>query len=53
MAFCGKRQSPAGLRAILGVLEAGFYPGCGYLLRYDLMSFATGGEMKVDGQPSL
>jgi hypothetical protein len=50
MAFCGKWQTLAGLRAVPGFLEAGFFPGCGCLLRDDLMNFATRRKMEIDGQ---
>jgi MFS family permease len=44
MAFCGNWQTLAGLRAILGFLEAGFFPGCVYFLRYVLQNSRTSGE---------
>ena len=34
MGFTDDWQTMAGLRAILGFLEAGFFPGCLYFLRY-------------------
>ncbi|CAM6084327.1 unnamed protein product [Calypogeia fissa] len=45
--FCHNWETMMGLRVILGVLEAGFFPGCAYLLstwypRYDLQKRNAG-----------
>jgi hypothetical protein len=38
MGFVKDWESLAALRVVLGILEAGFFPGCVYLLRFVLGS---------------
>lgn len=39
--YCNDWTTLTGLRVILGVLEAGFFPGCMYFLRYVIMMIVT------------
>jgi MFS family permease len=42
MGFVKEWKDLAALRVVLGILEAGFFPGSVYLLRFVLLSLVTG-----------